>query len=227
MSKTLRVAALFVLFGATIVLASCGLNPFSGGSGPAATPGSKNATSGASASAGASSTATTSSSPTKFAPSPAPATFDPLLARGHWGYHSKKTVENKLSSGVTPALHENLEQEEIDDLTTQQSDSLLDIFRDSSRVHSWIDKAGGDSSDATYSVEAIQASDDVGNDTPWVYATLRAGFPTHDGAKVIQCFVYRQKTSKGLDLRPFVSDAIVGYVASDGTIPNPVRVKIR
>ena len=164
--------------------------------------------------------------PTKFAASPAPATFDVLLAPGSWGFHSVKKFETRRSCGVTNALHVDLEQREDDRLTAEQSDKLLDIFEDSKKVLRAIDRAGGDSSDATYTVVTISASDNVGVDTPWVSATLRAGFATADGHKVLECYVYRQKTRFGLDNRPFVSSAIVGYTLGDGTIQNPTRVRL-
>jgi hypothetical protein len=229
MSYARRAIAATACVCAGLALAGCGLNPLSGMI--SQTPSSTTTKSRASTST-ATATSTAAAKPaaparTKFAATPTPHTLDPLLAGGKWGYHSKKTVENRLSSGVTLALHENLELDEITDLTDEQSSALLKIFRNSSKVHGWIDAAGGNSGDATYTVEAIQASDDVGNDTPWVYATLRAGFGTRDGAKAIECFVYRVKTDRGLDMRPFMSTVLVGYTTSGGIIINPTRIRIR
>jgi hypothetical protein len=162
--------------------------------------------------------------PTPFAPSPAPKNYDPLLAEGSWGYQSQSELEN--SGTYTSTLHSTLEGKEIDKLTVNQTAALLKIFRNSSKVHGLIADAGGRSSEATYSITLVIASDDVGLDTPWVSATLRANFPTRDGQKGVQCYVYRQKTQKGLDNKPFVAGAYVGYIAGDGSLDNPVRKKL-
>ena len=50
---------------------------------------------------------------------------------------------------------------------------------------------------------------------------LRATYPAVGGRKVIDVFVYRQKTASGLDNTPYVSGTNAGYVQSDGTIDNP------
>jgi hypothetical protein len=227
MSYLQRVVAFLIVGCASIILASCGFNPLSGGTSqaPAVKP-----TPSKTATASVTATASTPAAParTSFAKTSAPRLYDPLLANGSWGYHSKKKlVQVKLSDGVTLALHEDLRQAETDALTAEQQKSLLKVFKNSSKVHRWIDAQGGESSDATYSVVAIQASTEVGNDTPWVYATLRAGFPTEHGVKAIDCFVYRQKTDRGLDMRPFVSNAIAYYQASDGVPVDPTRVRVR
>jgi hypothetical protein len=58
-----------------------------------------------------------------------------------------------------------------------------------------------------------------------VTATLRATFPTEDGLKAVDVFVYRTKTSKGLNNTPFVSGTSVGYVDTDGSIAQPAHPK--
>ena len=232
MTYAKRVLGCLVLVFACIALTACSLNPFSPGRVTTSPSSAASKASAASVSTSQSPTTTgkqtASAAPahTKLAPSPAPATFDALLAPGSWGYHSRSKYETKRSSGVTHALHVNMEQDEVDDLTAEQSCRLRKIFRDSKKVHRAIDAAGGDSSDATYTVIEISASDDVGVDTPWVSATLRAGFATNDGQKTLEVQVYRQKTRFGLDNRPFVSGAFVGYALSDGSIHNPVRVRL-
>lgn len=226
MSYSQRVFACVVLACACLFLASCGFNPLSIGTSQApVTP--------APSKAATSSVAATAAAPvvparTPFAKTPAPRLYDPLLANGSWGYHKKnRIIETKLKTGVTLAFHEDMELAEADALAAEQTKSLLKVFRNSTKVDRWIDAAGGDSDETTYTVLDIQANPDAVNDTPWVYAVLRAGFPTNDGSKALECYVYRQKTDKGLDNRPFVSNVIVGYQTIDGTIPNPKHLKIR
>ena len=231
-----RVLACLVLVSLGVALPACSLNPLSLGRattspsqiGSSSTTGAPSASATTSPSPGAASKQIAGAAPahTKFAASPAPKTFDVLLAAGKWGYHSRSKFETKRKSGVTHALHVDMEQDEVDDLTAEQSRRLRDIFKDSKKVHRAIDAAGGDSSDATYTVVQISASDDVGVDTPWVSATLRAGFATSDGQKTLEVQVYRQRTRYGLDNRPFVSGASVGYALSDGSIHNPSRVRL-
>jgi hypothetical protein len=216
-----RVLACCALVGMAFALTSCGLIPLGGGS---------SAVTGPVATGTPSATGTPVATPappkhTKFAKSPAPATADPLLDTGKWGY-LKITKVIRTRTGVTSVLHRDITDAWRALLTQEESTSLTKVFRNSARVKRAIKAAGGRSSDATYSVVDIQASDDVGIDTPWVYATLRANFPTRYGGKVVECHVYRQKTSKGLDRRPLVSSTIAGYVEVDGSISNPVAVRL-
>jgi hypothetical protein len=219
MSYTRRVVGSLALVLACLALTSCGSIPFIGGgvsTAPTVTP----ATTGTPAP-----TAATTPTPpphTKFARSPRPKTYDPLLASGKWGFHSRTKYENKDDDGVTMALHQNLEKSEVDNLLLEQEDLLLDVFEDSAKVNKIIRQEGGHSSEASYGVVAIEANDDVAVDTPWVTIILRADFPTNDGLKGLACYVYRQKTRDGLDNRPFVARAIVGYVDADGAIHDPV-----
>jgi hypothetical protein len=222
-----RAFACVALVGMVFMLASCGLNPLDlgGGSPPAA---SQTATPTASATSTPAAAAPKSS---KFASSPKPPPADPLLDTGSWGYLDMNDVVKKRT-GVTSALHQSIVDERMTKLTNEEWLNLLKVFRNSPKVKRAIKAAGGRSSEATYSVIDIQASEDVGIDTPWVYATLRANFPTRNGQKGLECDVYRQKSSKGLDRRPLVSSAIVGYVRADdtleqGAVGNPVRVKLR
>jgi hypothetical protein len=223
-SVTYRTSACLALVGMAFMLASCGLNPFatdSGtGPGPVAT-GTPSAT--------ATPAATSAAAPAKrakFAKSPTPSPADPLLASGKWGYLDIDDVVTKRT-GVIWAYNSDVVAYRRAELTLEESKSLLKTFRNSPKVKRAVKAAGGRSSETTYGVVDIQASDDVPVDTPWVYATLRAAFPTRYGVKVLESHVYRQKTSKGLDRRPLVSNTIVGYVATDGSIPNPVQVKLK
>jgi hypothetical protein len=214
------------LVGMTFVLASCSMIPLGGstpgGTGPVAT--------GTPSSAASATTATASQSGagkhTGFAKSPTPSPADPLLASGKWGYLNISKVVTKRT-GVTWALNQDVVDYRMNELTVEEAKSLLKVFKNSSKVKRAIKAAGGHSSEATYGVIDIQASDAVAIDTPWVYATLGAYFPTRYGVKALQCVVYRQKTAKGLDKRPLVSSALVGYLAVDGSIPNPTRVKLK
>ena len=230
MKRTLRILGCLTVLIALLALGGCGFKPSSLASVTTLTAALVPAGSSSSTTSVAATTAPAPEAPApapkKFAPAPAPATLDVLLASGNWGYHSSTKYETKLSSGVTDALHSTMEQDEIDDLTAEQSCHLRSVFRDSTKVHHAIDEAGGDSSDATYTVVTISASDDVGIDTPWVTATLRACFPTRDGHKALEVSVYRQKTRFGLDNRPFVSSAIVGYTLEDGSIHNPKQIRL-
>ncbi len=220
---TRRVLTCLALAGATTALAACGFNPLGGNTTSSSTTGptSKTATQ---------STAPTPTTPVQtasFAKSPPPANLDPLLASGSWGYFDDRSTDIRKHVGDDDfAFHDILEKDEIDDLTVNQYYSLLKIFRKSAKIHRAIRSAGGDYDDADYRVLAIQASDDVGIDTPWVYATLVAVFPTSDGIKEIQCSVYRLKTEKGLDEKPFVSGTLVGYLDSGGAMMNPKQVRI-
>jgi hypothetical protein len=219
---TRRVLTCFALAGATTALAACGFNPLGG-----ATPSSTTGTVSKATTQSTVPTPTTPVQPTSFAKSPAPSTFDPLLASGSWGYFDDSSTDiRKHVDDDTLAFHDVLEKDEVDDLTVNQYYALLKIFKHSAKIHRAIRAAGGDYDDAAYRVLAIQASDDVGIDTPWVYATLVAVFPTSDGIKEIQCDVYRLKTQKGLDERPFVSGTLVGYVDSGGAMMNPKQVRI-
>jgi hypothetical protein len=222
-----RAFACLALVGMVFMLASCGLNPLDlGGGSPAAT--SQTATPTPSAT---STPAAAAPKSTKFASSPKPPPADPLLATGSWGYLDMDDVVEKRT-GVTSALHQGIVDQRMTKLTDEEWLNLLKVFRNSPKVKRAIKAAGGRSTEATYAMIDIQASEDVGIDTPWVYATLRANFPTRNGLKGLECDVYRQKTSKGLDRRPLVSSARVGYVRSDdaaehGVVANPVHVKLR
>jgi hypothetical protein len=221
MSYARRAVCCLALVLACLALTSCGVVPFLGGTSTAPTAPSSSATPTPVAAA-------TSTPPphTKFARSPRPKTHDPLLGSGSWGYHSPSKYETRLEEGVTMALHQDLEKTEVDDLAVEQSDLLLDIFEDSAKVHRIIREEGGRSSEASYGVMAISANDDVAVDTPWVQATLRADFATRDGLKSIECYVYRQKTRDGLDNRPFVSGAIVGYMDAAAQVHDPVAKRL-
>jgi hypothetical protein len=221
-----RTIACVALVGMVLMLASCGLNPLNlGGGSPAASTQPTTSTPAATSTAPAA-----APKPTKFASSPKPAPADPLLATGSWGYLDMNKVV-KPRTGVTSAFHQDIVDRRMQQLTNEEWLNLLKVFRNSPRVKRAIKAAGGHSSEATYSVIDIQASDEVGVDTAWVYATLRANFPTRNGQKGLECDVYRQKTEKGLDRRPLVSSSIVGYVADDasehGVVTNPKRVKLR
>lgn len=221
-----RAFACLTLVGMTFMLASCGLNPLDlGGGSPAASTQPTTSTPAATSTPSAA-----APKPSKFASSPKPAPADPLLDTGSWGYLDMNDVVAKRT-GVTSVLHQEIVNQRIEKLTNEEWLNLLKVFRNSPRVKRAIKAAGGHSSEATWSVIDIQASDDVAVDTPWVYATLRANFPTRNGQKGLECDVYRQKTSKGLDRRPLVSSTIVGYVSDDasehGVVTNPVRVKLR
>lgn len=226
MSVTRRVSACLVLVSMAIMLASCGLNPLDlGGGSPAATSDTATRTP-----SPTSTQAAAAPKSTKFAKSPKPPPADPLLATGKWGYLDMNDVVKKRT-GVTSVYHQQIVSQRVEKLTNEEWLNLLKVFRNSPKVKRAIKAAGGRSTEATFSVVDIQASDDVGLDTPWVYATLRANFPTRNGQKGLECDVYRQKTSKGLDRRPLVSSSIVGYTSDDaskfGVVTNPVRVKLR
>ena len=46
--------------------------------------------------------------------------------------------------------------------------------------------------------------------------------------KVIACNVYRERTRKGLDMRPLVAATVVGYLSADGTtIQNPKSIRLK
>ena len=104
-------------------------------------------------------------------------------------------------------------------------DQLLSALKKSSGVKEMVHAAGGDTDEIKYSVLTIDALDTVGLRTPWVTATLRASFPTEDGLKAVDVFVYRLRTSKGLNNTPYVSGTSVGYVDTDGSISQPAHPK--
>lgn len=227
MSVARRVLAALVIGCACAVVASCGLDTltssFLGTSTPSTVPSpAKVATAGAVPASEAA-----SGTHTDFASSPRPAPADPLLAKGSWGYRKTKTVGKRLDSEPTWALHEMLLQDRFSELMREQREDILDIFEDSSRVHRVIRSNGGDPDDAVYTCQYIQAGDAVAVGTPWAYGTFRAAFPTRDGQKAVECRVYRLKTSKGLDKRPFVSSTIVGFMGLSGTVRNPKEVRLR
>jgi hypothetical protein len=217
---------------AVLALSGCGL--ISGGGGEAPRPpapsASKPATSSAPATAAPapSKPAPKAPSTSGFAPSPQPKPYDPLLASGSYGYHENPAFEN--AGTLTATDHDILEQREIDKLTKEQQTSLLKIFRNSGKVHRAIENAGGEVSDASFDVTGtvpVIASDDVAVNTPWVTAQLYARFRTTDGVKELRCWVYRLKTEKGLDNRPYVAGSTVGFVLSDGIVHNPKQILLK
>jgi hypothetical protein len=167
----------------------------------------------------------------KFAASPKPKPSDPLLAPGDWGYHSLYKYETEVSQNTTSVTNALIDSVEDLKLEAEQATRLRRIFKNSARVRHVVDAEGGDSSDASYTVMWIQATAEGSVGTPWASAILRATFGTGDGAKALEVSVYRQRTYKGLDNRPLVAYAVVGYLApnADGTpateIVNPKPVK--
>lgn len=221
-----RVLCCIALVGFGALLSACSLNPFGTTAAPTAatTPTSTPATSSASATHTPTAAEATAVVKTAFAKSPAPRSWDPLLQSGDWGYHSLTKYETEVSQS-SPLTNETIDQVEDAKLQVEQEGQLLKIFRNSSKVHEVIDKAGGDSSDATYTITDVSATAEGGTSVPWVTATLRADFGTNDGVKALEVWVYRQRNKKGMDMRPWVSGAIVGYVDANGSIVNPVPVR--
>lgn len=225
MSVARRIAAALCIGCACLAVSSCGLESVTGslfGGGSAAQPSAV-----ATKTPAVSASTTTTGAHTAMASSRRPATADPLLKSGNWGYRKTKTAGRHLESDVTWALHEDLMDQEFNELAQEQAEQLIDIFEDSSKIRKLIRSNGGDADDALYTVVAIQASDTDAIGVPWVFATLRASFATRDGQKAVQCHVYRLKTEKGLDKRPLVSSTIVGWVDRVGSINNPKNVRIR
>lgn len=155
-----------------------------------------------------------------FARSLKPRSADPVLKHGDWGFHAPVDY-NDSDDGDLYELHSAVVQDELLDLILEQRCKLLHIFKSSPEVHKLIKKHGGELDDVVYSVESIDAHADTAESTPWVTATLRATYPSVGGRRVVDVFVYRQKTAEGLDNTPYVSGTSVGYVQSDGTISNP------
>ena len=230
-----RALCCVVLVACCFSLAACALLPF--GSSPT-TPstttklGSKTATGSVAATgtkAAQSATPTPKPAPAKpvnsFAKEPKPKPYDPLLASGSWGYHSLTKFEKEVSREST-LTNGAIDITEETNLTKEQRRRLLRLFRNSARVHKIIDQNDGDwTEDPSYSVVSIQSTFEGGPSVPWVTATLRATFGTRDGVKALDVFVYRMQTRFGLDERPYVGGAQVGYIDSIGTLTNPVRVK--
>jgi hypothetical protein len=229
MSVARRIVVALTIGCACLAVSSCGLESLTSSFLGSGSGSSSSAT--ATTTPGAIVSKTTTGTHTAMARSPRPAAADPLLKSGKWGYRKTKTVGRHLESGVTWALHEDLlsnpETGKFSELAQEQAEQLIEIFEDSSKIRRLVDSNGGDPDDALYTVQEIQASDAVAIGVPWVYATLRASFPTRDGQKAVQCHVYRVKTAKGLDKRPLVSSTIVGFVDSASSINNPKNVRLR
>ena len=179
------------------------------------------------ASTGASSTATPTPSVAAtpavqdtFAAEPKPKTADPILTAGDWGYHAGIDWDD---SGGGKQINVTAEQAERYKLIKEQDKKLLAALKNSKGTKKLVSAAGGDTSDIKWSVVTIDALDLVAPHTTWVTATLRATFPTEDGLKAVDVFVYRAKTAKGLNNTPYVSGTSVGYVDTDGSIKNPTH----
>ncbi|MDR3686487.1 MAG: hypothetical protein P4L93_06000 [Coriobacteriia bacterium] len=218
MNAKLRLAACLL---AVVAVISTGCTSLLGG---ASTPSVTTPKPGG-ASVGASSTATPGTSTpatpvveNTFAAEPAPKPADPILTSGDWGYHAGIDWDD---AGGGKQINSTAEQNERYKLIKEQYTKLLDALKDSSGVKRLVSAAGGDTSDIKYSVVTIDAMDLVAPHTPWVTATLRATFPSEDGLKAVDVFVYRNKTAKGLNNTPYVSGTSVGYVDTDGSIKNP------
>jgi hypothetical protein len=216
MSARLRLAAGMLLAVAAVMMSGCGLLAGFGGQGN--TGASAPATGTPSVTATSSAMATSSVTEASFAAEPKPASSDPVLTSGSWGYHSAVDYDD---SGNGTQINRTAEAKERYKLIKEQYYDLLDALRDSSGVEDLVSDAGGDTSDIKYSVVALDAEDLVGINTPWVTATLRASFPSEDGLKAVDVYVYRLKTKKGLNNTPYVSGTAVGYVDVDGSIRNP------
>jgi len=222
MNARLRLGLGTMLVAVAVMMSGCGLLPMLGGqSGQRAsvsTTGTASKTATGSANATASAAATPAVAEASFAPEPRPRSSDPVLASGDWGYHSGVDYDD---AGGGTQINRTAEAKERYQLTKEQYHDLLDIMKDSDGVVELASNAGGDTSDIKYSVIAIDVLDQVGVSTPWVTATLRASFPTEDGLKAVDVYVYRLRTKKGLNNTPYVSGTSVGYVDVDGSIRNP------
>ena len=121
---------------------------------------------------------------------------------------------------ATSDLHSTVEGFETDQLTKQQREELLCIFRHSKGVRRLIDADGGDPCRATYYVKEINANeDDTGNRTAWVTATLRADYEAPEGKRALEMQVYRQKTRDGqLDNTPYVASTQAGWIDATGEL---------
>lgn len=214
MKARLRLVAGVLLATIAVMVSGCGMFP--GTSGPAKPSASTPAN--ATTATPAATATTPVAATTAFAPAPKPPSADPVLTSGNWGYHATVDYDDY---GGGHQIHTTAEQRERYQLIKEQYYDLLAALKDSSGVEELVEKAGGDVSDIKYSVVDIDALDTVGESTPWVTATLRASFPTEDGLKAVDVFVYRLKTSKGLNNTPYVSGTSVGYVDTDGSIDNP------
>jgi hypothetical protein len=226
MNARLRLAAcMFAVVAVTTT--GCASAPFLGGTSKPATvtPGGGASTT-ATASAAATATPPASKPATAvvqntFASEPSPKPADPILTSGSWGYHAGIDWDDK---GAGRQVNTDAEQTERYKLIKEQHKKLLEALEDSSGVRRLVSGAGGDVNDVTYSVVTVDAMDlGVGVHTPWVTATLRATFPSEDGLKAVDVFVYRARTDKGLNNTPYVSGTSVGYVEDDGSIKNPAH----
>lgn len=223
MNARLRLAACFLLAAVAVTTSGCGSIPFLGGSAQPSTTNpaaSANASSTTAATATPTATATAAPVDNTFAAEPAPKSADPVLTPGDWGYHSAVDYDD---AGGGVQINTTAEQNERYKLIKQQYSKLLSALKKSSGVKTLAREAGGDVSDIKYSVVDIDALDLVGDQTPWVTATLRASFPSEDGLKAVDVQVYRLKTQKGLNNTPYVSGTSVGYVEADGSIKNPTH----
>ena len=152
---------------------------------------------------------------------------DAVLGTHRWGYRSSHVTGAR--DEVTSDLHIAVEGNENDLLTQQQSSELLHIFRHSKGVRRAIEADGGDPDDASFWVRQVSANeDDVGNNTAWVTATLRADYPAHEGERGLEMQVYRQKTREGLlDNTPYVSATQVGYLDATGALVDPETIRFK
>ncbi len=152
-------------------------------------------------------------------PTPRPP-HDAVLGTRHWGIRSSTVKGARSPDQVTSDLHSTVEGFENDQLTAQQSEELLCIFRHSKGVRRLIEADGGDPCDATFWVKQVSANeDDIGNRTAWVTATLRADYPAPEGQRAIEMQVYRQKTRDGrLDNTPYIASTQAGWIGSTGDL---------
>jgi len=221
MNARLRLVAGLLLATIAVSMTGCGIIPASGPATPAATvPAAGTASSTASATAAATTQAPAAVTQASFAAEPAPRSPDPVLKSGSWGYHSAIDWDD---AGEGRQINSVAEQNERYRLIREQYRRLLSTLKRSPGVKRLVSAAGGDTSDIMYSVITLDASDEVGYLIPWVTATLRASFPTHDGLKAVDIYVYRIRTHKGLNNTPYVSGTSVGYVDTDGSIANPTH----
>ena len=220
MNAKLRLAACLL---AVVAVMSTGCTSLLGGSSTPAVTAPKAGGASTAASATATPTASTPATPVvdhTFASEPRPKPADPILTSGSWGYHPGIDWDD---TGGGKQINQTAETNERYKLIKEQYKKLLATLKKSKGVKKLVSAAGGDTDDIRYSVVTIDALDLVAPHTSWVDATLRATFPTEDGLKAVDVFVYRAKTSKGLNNTPYVSGTSVGYVDTDGSIKNPTH----